>query len=155
MTLRLVPRFKSQIRQISDAQKCVGKGVSDGKRLAKVRNGVTILSILMTWAFENSIETADSMKARGYGLSGRTSFSFYKLNKRSLIYLFTLSLLAAVIITGAFTGLVTTKYFPTVEIRQISLPGLIIYTAYILFLTIPLILNIKESIKWTFIKSRI
>ena len=71
MTLRFVPKFKEQIGVVSEAQRCVGRDVSDGTVLQRVRHGVTILSIMITWCLENAIETADSMKSRGYGLPGR------------------------------------------------------------------------------------
>ena len=72
MALRFVPRFQVQARAVSQAQRCVGRDVSDGSLLQRLRNGVTILSILLTWCLENALETADSMKSRGYGLPGRT-----------------------------------------------------------------------------------
>ncbi len=37
---------------------------------------------MVTWSLENAIETADSMRARGYGLPGRTSFSIYRFDSR-------------------------------------------------------------------------
>ncbi len=67
MVLRFVPRFKAQIKQISYAQKCIGRDVSNGGFLIRVKNGIKIMSIMVTWALENAIETADSMKSRGYG----------------------------------------------------------------------------------------
>ena len=67
MTLRFVPKFKAQVKIVSSAQRCVGRDVSNGGVLQRARNGLTILSILVTWALENAIETADSMRSRGYG----------------------------------------------------------------------------------------
>ena len=82
MTLRFVPKFKAQIRTVSGAQRCVGRDVSDGGILQRARHGMTILSILVTWSMENAIETADSMRSRGYGLPGRTAFSIYRFERR-------------------------------------------------------------------------
>ena len=82
MTLRFVPKFKAQIQVVSEAQRCVGRDVSNGSVLQRLRNGITILSIMVTWALENAIETADSMKSRGYGLPGRTAFSIYRFDSR-------------------------------------------------------------------------
>ena len=70
MVLRFVPKFKAQFRVVSNAQKCVGRDVSNGKLLERIRHGIRILSIMVTWALENAIETADSMRSRGYGLKG-------------------------------------------------------------------------------------
>lgn len=75
MVLRFVPKFKNQIVKISNAQKCIGRDVTNGNMLMKAKHGMKILSIMTTWALENSVETADSMKSRGYGLRGRNNFS--------------------------------------------------------------------------------
>jgi energy-coupling factor transport system permease protein len=84
MALRFVPRFKAQIKVISDAQRCVGRDVSNGGLFRRARHGIRILSIMVTWALENAIETADSMKGRGYGLPGRTAFSIYRFDRRDM-----------------------------------------------------------------------
>ncbi len=78
MVLRFVPKFKNQIVKISNAQKCIGRDVTNGNMLMKAKHGMKILSIMTTWALENSVETADSMKSRGYGLRGRNNFSIYR-----------------------------------------------------------------------------
>ena len=78
MALRLVPRFKAQARVISNAQRCIGRDISSGSIFTRARNGMKIISILVTWALENAIDTADSMKSRGYGMPGRTAFSIFQ-----------------------------------------------------------------------------
>ena len=85
MTLRFVPRFTAQIKVVTQAQRCVGRDVSSGSVRKRIHNGLTILSIVITWALENAIETADSMRSRGYGMAGRTAFSIYRLQRRDLI----------------------------------------------------------------------
>ena len=76
MTLRFVPKFKAQIQVVSEAQRCVGRDVSNGSVLQRLRNGITILSIMVTWALENAIETADSMKSRISFHTARVSVEF-------------------------------------------------------------------------------
>lgn len=79
MSLRFVPRFTAQIKVISNAQKCVGRDVGSGGLIKRAKQGIKILSILVTWALENAIDTADSMKDRGYGLPGAPPFPFTAL----------------------------------------------------------------------------
>ena len=59
----------------------MGMDVSNGKWFKKIRYALNMVSILVTWALENAIETADSMKSRGYGLRGRTAFSIYRFTE--------------------------------------------------------------------------
>ena len=88
MVLRFVPKYKAQIKNISNGQKCIGRDVSNGNIITRARNGIKILSIMITWALENAIETADSMKSRGYGLKDVISFSIFRFDRRDkIIYL--------------------------------------------------------------------
>ena len=43
-----------------------GNGCKQWEMVKKVRYALNMVSILVTWALENAIETADSMKSRGY-----------------------------------------------------------------------------------------
>ena len=82
MALRFVPRFTGQLKVIRNGQKSMGRDVSEGSLFNRIRAGFNMLSILVTWALENAIETSDSMRSRGYGLKGRTAFSIYKFTKK-------------------------------------------------------------------------
>ena len=59
----------------------------NGSLVKRAKHGITIFSILVTWALENAIETSDSMKCRGYGEKGRTAFSLYRFDKRDILCL--------------------------------------------------------------------
>ena len=115
MTLRFVPKFKAQLHVVSEAQRCVGRDVSDGGLLRRIRNAVTIFSIMVTWALENAIETADSMKSRGYGLPGRTAFSIYRFDQRDKAILLWLCICGSFLICGGLTGSLFWRYYPTIK----------------------------------------
>ena len=154
MALRFVPRFKTQIKVISNAQKCIGRDVSNGNIIKKIKHGVRILSIMVTWALENAIETADSMKGRGYGLPGRTAFSLFRFDRRDAYAMICIFACAAVIIAGAMTGLYRFRYYPTVK-GEWGGAAIIIFAAYFALGALPLIVNIKEDITWKSTRSRI
>lgn len=82
MSLRFVPKFKAQTDVVREAQSCIGRDISNGSLSQRMKNAVTIFSIMVTWSLESAIETADSMKSRGYGLAGRTAFSIYRFDGR-------------------------------------------------------------------------
>ena len=90
MALRFVPRFSAQMKLVRNAQHTIGRDINEGTLFQKIRNAVKILSIMITWSLENAIETADSMKSRGHGLKGRTSYSLYKFDKRDAFMLCTI-----------------------------------------------------------------
>lgn len=152
MVLRFVPRFKAQIRTISNAQKCVGRDVTNGSLAEKARNGMKILSIMTTWALENAIDTADSMKSRGYGLPGRTSFSLFRFDNRDKGVLIAFMLLIVIVLDGAVSGRFTMQYFPSVRAADIAGPGILFYLFYLLLCLFPIMIDFREERKWTHLK---
>jgi len=148
MVLRFVPRFKAQITVISNAQKCIGRGVDDGNILTRAKNGIKILSMLTTWALENGITTADSMRARGYGLSGRTSFHLYRFDNRDKSILILLIVLISTIFFGFFTGENNIRYFPSIIIRPVTSGSVTVYAAYFLLSVFPLLINAVLEVKY-------
>ena len=68
------------MQTVSEAQSCIGRDTKNGSVFRRVGNAVKIFSIMVTWSLENAIETADSMRSRGYGLPGRTAFSIYRFD---------------------------------------------------------------------------
>ncbi len=115
MTLRFVPRFKAQFQVVREAQRCVGRDLSAGSLLQRGKNAAAVLSILVTWSLENAIETADSMKSRGYGLPGRTAFSIYRFDDRDRYALLWLGLCGVYILSGWAVGGLAWRYYPTMR----------------------------------------
>lgn len=155
MVLRFVPKFKAQIKTVSNAQKCVGRDVSNGSIIKRAKNGIRILSIMIIWSLENAIDTADSMKSRGYGLPNRTAFSNYKFSKRDGLALGIILLLSIFIIVNAFLGQMEFRYYPSMKGVEISFQNITVFLAYFLLCILPQIIEIKEAYKWKSLKSKI
>lgn len=147
MALRFVPRFQAQIKIIANAQRCVGRDVSQGGVLKRAKHGIKILSIMVTWALENAIETADSMKGRGYGLPGRTAFSIFRFDKRDRAALLFLLISGGYIIIGAIRGGLKFLYYPAIWTRFTPF-SFSLFAVYAALCAMPLIINQKENIKW-------
>ncbi|MBR4880207.1 MAG: energy-coupling factor transporter transmembrane protein EcfT [Clostridia bacterium] len=148
MTLRFVPRFKAQMKVVSDAQRCVGRDVSEGSVLSRIRKAATVLSIMVTWSLENALETADSMKSRGYGQPGRTAFSIYKFDKRDRNIIIWLVICGIVIIAAGLTGIISWEYFPGFTGDVVSAMGIIVQIIYALMCLTPVIINKNEEKYW-------
>ncbi|MFZ7102426.1 MAG: energy-coupling factor transporter transmembrane component T [Peptococcaceae bacterium] len=155
MALRFVPRFKAQLQVIVAAQKCIGRDVGSGSLWRRARHGLIILSILVTWSLENAIETADSMKSRGYGLPGRTAFSIYRFDKRDKKALIFLLLCCGYILTGYALGGLYYRYFPTLQGTGAELYPLSLYLCYLALCIMPVVINLKEERQWKAIQSEI
>ena len=59
MSLRFVPKFKSQMQTVTEAQRSIGRDVSNGSLFERTKTAIHIFSIMITWSLENAIETAD------------------------------------------------------------------------------------------------
>ncbi|MDD9271197.1 energy-coupling factor transporter transmembrane component T [Paenibacillus sp. GCM10023248] len=148
MVLRFVPSFKAQFQRVSDAQKCIGRDMSNGGVIARIRHGVRILSIMTTWMLENAIETSDSMRSRGYGLKGRTAYSNYTFDRRDRRALCALGVCGGYCILNAMRGTLYFRYFPSMKGHDMSLLTVSTLFSYALMCAIPLIMNLWEDRKW-------
>ncbi len=155
MTLRFVPKFGEQLRVVANAQKCIGRDVSDKSIIKRVKYGLNILSVMTTWALENTIDTADSMKARGYGIAGRTAFSIYKFDNRDFKALLCIVALGIYIFVGGLAGKMSFWYFPAVKAADISPYGVSVFISYLLLCVSPIIIEIREVMRWKFLRSKI
>ena len=154
MTLRFIPKFKEQLSAVTDAQKCIGRDVSQGSLLKRTKIAITILSIMVTWALENAIETADSMKSRGYGLKGRTAFSIYRFEDRDKMALLFLGFCGLYLLAGTIANAFGFLYFPRLRYVGINVVTLSFQFVYFSLCIMPVILNRGEERKWKAMHSK-
>lgn len=173
MILRFVPLYRRRYKEISQARKCMGLNGTDSF-ICKMKNTFKNIGILVSWSFENAIETADSMKARGYGLKGRTYYSRFQWQTGDTLALILLVLFDALIIFGLVSNSAYCIYNPYVIINQPSEIGttyiinelnltinpfsflsIISLIAFTLLCFLPLTIDLKEDIKWHRLQSKI
>lgn len=154
MTLRFVPRFYEQMKKVIAAQKCMGRDVAHGNAVKRAKTGLSVISVMTSWALESSIDTADSMKSRGYGLRGRTSFSVYSFGMRDVVQMIYLLAITAYIIVGGVFGAFGFEYYPSLVAAPTSVYSLSVFFAYLLLLASPEILCLEER-KWNVLRSKI
>ena len=110
---------------------------------------------MVTWSLENSLDTADSMKARGYGLPGRTAFSIFRLDSRDKTFLLGLGGILVVLIMAVVFGQHRVQYFPRILYPETTLFSYILYGTYIILCYLPIVINMAEEVKWKHLQSRI
>lgn len=155
MSLRFVPKFSAQFKNVRNAQRCIGRDISDGSVLNRIKNGIRIISIMLSWSMENAIETADSMKSRGFGLKGRTAYSIYKFDRRDLIVLIIVALLGVMVSVAVIAGVIDFYYFPLIKGNLTDIMSIATFFLYGILMLIPTILNAGEGIKWKRLRSAI
>lgn len=152
MALRYVPLFEGQARKIRESQRALG--LYGGENMVdSFRGGVRIFSVMVTWALENGIITADSMAARGYGLKRRTHYSIFRFSWRDGALTALALLLAGV--TLFCTGGREIIYYPAFSASPPDAKILFGYAAYGMLSFLPAIIHGRAEIQWRFLQSRI
>ena len=148
MALRFVPKFAAQYRIVRQSQRCIGRDTSNGSIFHRLRCGVTIFSVMVTWALENAIETADSMRSRGYGLPGRSAFSIYRFDSRDRAALLWMLCCGGFIIAGWVAGGFAFNYYPMLSAAPVTPLTVMFPLAYLALCLTPVILDRKEERVW-------
>ena len=148
MTLRFVPRFSAQARRVSKAQAAVGNDMHTGSLLHRIKCALMVFSILVTWSLENAVDTADSMRARGYGLPGRTAFSIYRLTERDRRALAWLLGWGSYVLCGALAGGLRWQYYPTMRGGAVTPMTASFFVGYLALCVTPIILDWEEGRRW-------
>ena len=154
MAIRYVPLFAQQTRRVSQAQKAMGLAREDTVP-DRIRGGGRVLSVMVTWALENGIITADSMTARGYGIGRRTFFSLYRFRRNDAVQLLLALALAGVTAWGIAAGAADAVYYPALGPVPFTGRALTTYGAYALLCFIPVLLEVKEEWLWRSLQSKI
>ena len=112
MTLRFVPRFRRKFRAVAQAQRFMGRDTANGSLLQRGRNALKVFSIMVTWSLESAIDTADSMRSRGYGQPGRTAFSIYRMDGRDRALLLWMGFCGLYLLAAALSRGLYFQYYP-------------------------------------------
>ena len=152
MTLRFVPRFKNYLQSVLRVQKAMHEPENTKEQL---QQAMAAFSSTVSWAMEQSIVSADSMKSRGYGIQGRTAFSIYIFEKRDGITLLTMAVLCMGAVTPSLAGWTTWEYYPNMVGNLFDSTQLLSYFCYCGLCNLPLIIDLSEDRKWNSLRSKI
>ncbi|MCD8067229.1 MAG: energy-coupling factor transporter transmembrane protein EcfT, partial [Oscillospiraceae bacterium] len=94
------------------------------------------------------IETADSMKSRGYGLRGRTAFSVYRFDDRDKCALAWLGGCGFFILCGGLAGGFYWRFYPTIAGAPLTALTVTLRAAYLALCLTPLFLDLREDRLW-------
>ena len=147
MALRYVPLFRQQHQKIRQSQMALGL-YKDENIVDSFRGNLRIFSVMVTWALENGVITADSMAARGYGVGKRTHFSLFRFRLRDGLLLGC----AAVLLLLSLLGLSgrAMVYYPAIQYPPFTWQAGIGYLSYALLCLLPALTHGKEALQWHF-----
>lgn len=149
MTMRLVPRFLRQGRQIAAVQGVVASsataGTAEGKRGGlpdAFSSRLCLSSVLMGWGMEDSLETADAMRARGWGaMPRRTTYTRFRFLSADAVTCAVLTVGGALCAVLAWAATSQFSFYPTMS-RLVAWWGYVPYAAWML---LPAVLHVRED----------
>ena len=148
MIFRFIPLLKDRFSEISLGQKCMAMEAGRNGPISKIRQLVKEISILIAWSLEASIESADSMEARGYGLKGRTSFHLYKLTYRDVAAMIFMTVCAVPVAVVLFGGSADIYFYPKIVLPALRAPAIIAAACYAMISLTPILIDIAGEIRW-------
>ncbi len=148
MILRYIPLLLDRFRQIDAAQRCMGRSIRRGGLIKRFRQFGKELSILISWSLEASIESADSMEARGYGLRRRTSFHLYRFTRAEGLLLLALLIPAAFAVLAVCLGRTSIYYYPAIVIKPPDAVQILGFVGFAAAALLPPALDIREVRRW-------
>ncbi len=154
MGLRYVPLFNKQTKKINATQTALGL-YKDDNIIDRIKGSTRVFSVLLTWALENGIITADSMTARGYGIGKRTHFSVFRFRKFDIVLILITLILGIITCVSMGTNALRITFYPKMEISQLTPNAVLGLSAYLILAMLPILIEMEERIKWKYLKSKI
>ncbi|MDO5559273.1 MAG: energy-coupling factor transporter transmembrane component T [Oscillospiraceae bacterium] len=155
MVTGFIPYFKKKLSEITMVQRTLGVCASDGTLKERLKNSASVMSVLVSVTLEDTMETADSMTARGYSLKNKSTRGFYTFRTCDF---------AMLLITAAFLVYYIVMYtqhtadfsfYPVIEIYAISYRQITLFGLSAVFYSIPIAICVLEDIHWRLLQSKI
>ena len=149
MVFRFIPLLQQRLSEIQAGQAALGKERIKGI-IGKIRQYTKEVSTLISWSLEASIESADSMTARGYGLKGRTSYSIFKIERPDVAALIITVISAAAVLVGYQFKIGKLSFYPfIVKVKEVSFwLEAAVYLAFLVMLLLPVVIDFYGELKW-------
>lgn len=154
MALRFVPDMNKQAKRIRAAQKTLGL-YSTKSYFERMRSELRVFSALLTWSIENSVVTADSMRARGYGQKGRSNFSIFVFRMQDGLMIAATLAVLVLAVAGIYDGRLGYVYYPRLQAIAADPLSILIYTAVFLLMMAAFVIELEGSIHWRYLRSKI
>lgn len=154
MALRFIPMFKRQMKKVSKAQKAMGL-YSSKSYTDRIKGAMRVFTAMIAWSLENSIETSNSMKARGYGIKGRSNFSLFRFHIQDGILLMVCTGLVVVTMLGIAFSSLDFYYYPRITEIPLTPLTIFVYISFGILSFCPFIIEVKEALVWKYYVSKI
>lgn len=148
MATGMVPRLRRRLSELTLIQQTRGVTVTEGPAGARARHGVRLVASLLAWTLEDSLQTADSMQARGYGTGPRSAYYAFRFRARDAWTASGLLAATAVILVLWWQGYGFLTIYPRLAPIALDIGDALTLAVYVLFLLLPLIWEWRDRSKW-------
>ncbi|PEB53023.1 ABC transporter permease [Bacillus pseudomycoides] len=148
ITVRFVPLFIRRLRQITLVQKTKGVQLDSGSIIERIKSGMKLLQVLLVCSLEDALQTADSMQARGFGVTKRSTYIRYRMGRQDWYVITYLVIVLLSCLAFDFCGAGKLSIYPRVESIVFQQYDGILFVLFIMFISLPIIMEGREWIWW-------
>lgn len=146
MVFRFIPNLLKTAEEIREAQ------IGLGNEVKGIKNSIGRFSALVSISLESSIETADAMRAKGFGTGRRRFYNRYRFRTADYILLPLVLLIFAAEVVAKALGAFDFFFTDGLGIKHFSLPVLL---GFICLAALPVLIDFSEDVKWKLLKQKI
>lgn len=154
MSIGFIPRMKQRYGEISEAQRAMGIYGSDSLS-DRIRARLRCISMLLTCSLEESIDTAMSMRARGYGTRRPSSYSSYRYRAVDIAVIAVCIACFILCIILSVLGGGEAVYYPYAVFLPLDGYSCALYALYLFIFACSVLAEAGENILWHYLKLKI
>lgn len=148
MTFRFITLISHRLTETRHILKFENNNTPNHNKINKIKDNMRKISMVSSWSLQESIITAKSMKARGYGITNRTSYLSYEFQKIDKIFLLIILITVIICISGLLRGEGIINIYPELSFSFHENPFNINYISFLILLMPLIYLEIRERLLW-------
>jgi len=151
MAMRFIPLLSYRLTEVNKISRFNQENQGNQKiesRVDKIKKTAQMLAVVVSWSLEESMLTAKSMKARGYGIMKRTSYLSYKLRKIDYLFILVISATTLICTMGLANGFGRIEIYPTLHFSVHESMFNPYYFSFLILLLPLIYLEFKERLIW-------
>lgn len=144
--LRFIPQMQQNAAQIKESRAMLQD--NSPRLFQKLAHAIQNLSALLGMSMENAVQTADSMKARGFGARRRTTFHLFRFDARDARTLALILTLFGICVVARCYGHGYMEYYPRITALTMGASSMTMFILFAALMLLPSILEAKEAVVW-------
>ena len=144
--LRFIPQMQQNAAQVKQSRAMLQD--NSPRLFQKLAHAIQNLSALLGMSMENAVQTADSMKARGFGARRRTTFHLFRFDARDARTLALILTLFGICVVARCYGHGYMEYYPRITALTMGASSMTMFILFAALMLLPSILEAKEAVVW-------